>query len=272
MTLKLVNFLSQIMEIKFCKYQGAGNDFIVIDDRDQKLTHLPVADWCHRRTGIGADGLMLLRPDTDSDFRMIYYNSDGRESTFCGNGGRCLAAFAHQLGLGKDGLLHFAAMDGPHVAHILNAEYVSLKMNNVSEVKTLSEGYEIQTGSPHYVSFVEGLQDWNVKEEGARIRNSPAYVREGINVNFVEIGGPQSLLVRTYERGVEDETLSCGTGVTACALAYAQLNQLPWGAYKVDIEAPGGSLQVEFVRNQNGFEDVYLKGPAKLVFTGTIVL
>jgi diaminopimelate epimerase len=263
------------MQIKFFKYQGTGNDFIIIDDRKKKFpinnTHL-VAFLCDRKYGIGADGLMLLQDKKGYDFEMVYYNSDGNPSSMCGNGGRCLVAFAHHLGVIKK-KAKFLAVDGEHEAEIIskdgNALQVKLKMQDVPKIEKIKNDLFLNTGSPHYVKFVKNISTYNVFEEGKKIRNSNTFKKEGTNVNFLEFKN-NCLHVRTYERGVENETLSCGTGVTAAALAYAfvsnknNLKELP-------IETPGGILKIHFKKKSNtSFDNIWLEGPATFVFEGKI--
>lgn len=252
------------MNIHFYKYEGAGNDFVMIDNRNMDFPKKEetIRLLCDRRFGIGADGLILLEDSTETDFKMVYYNSDGRESTFCGNGGRCVASFARKLDLVQD-QTQFEAKDGLHEASF-HGDTVRLKMRDVKEVKRVLDGYELFTGSPHFVVFTDHVSQTDVPKEGRRIRTLDQYMPDGINVNFVE-KQTDGIYVRTYERGVEDETLSCGTGVTASALVAA------FDGYNspVHVETPGGKLEVEFVR-QSGFTytDVFLKGPARFVFEG----
>ncbi|MCF8244569.1 MAG: diaminopimelate epimerase [Saprospiraceae bacterium] len=255
--------------IPFHKYEGTGNDFVLIDQRQHRyLTRQDTAEIeriCHRRFGIGADGLILLQLTEGYDFEMVYFNSDGRESTMCGNGGRCIAAFAHSLGVVGEHC-HFLAIDGPHEAKISEG-LVELKMGNVPEVE-IGDGYFIlNTGSPHYVVFVEDLSDMNIVESGQVIRYSERFRKEGINVNFVEKTA-DGIEVATYERGVEDETLSCGTGVTAAALSFILANT-DLLANEVAIATKGGNLKVRFNKKAgNGFEGIWLCGPARKVFSG----
>jgi diaminopimelate epimerase len=254
------------MEIPFFKYEGAGNDFIMVDNRSGffKESTESIAGLCNRRFGIGADGLILLENSEGHDFKMVYFNSDGRESTFCGNGGRCIVAFARQLGIVKQEA-RFMAKDGFHEANF-EGELVKLRMMDATLPETQIGGSSIFTGSPHFVQFVEELVSVDVFSEGRRIRN--LFGEDGINVNFVEKQN-DGLFVRTYERGVEDETLSCGTGVTAAALiAAVEAN------YKspIQILSKGGNLRVEFKVLTNGFSDVFLIGPARMVFSGLISL
>ena len=204
----------------FYKYQGTGNDFIIVDNRLQginKNDSKRIAALCDRRFGIGADGFILLENDKNSDFKMVYYNADGNESTMCGNGGRCIVAFAKFLGIIKDET-EFVAIDGLHKAKIEN-ETVHLQMQDVAEIKIFENHQFLDTGSPHHVEMVKELEDFEVKLNGSRIRYGQPYNEAGSNVNFVEQISEDNFAVRTYERGVEDETLSCGTGVTAVALA-----------------------------------------------------
>jgi len=258
------------MTLKFYKYQGTGNDFIMIDNRERSFKNdtKRIAFLCDRKFGIGADGLILLETseDLEDDFKMVYFNSDGNESTMCGNGGRCLVKFAQFLGIIKDKAT-FTAIDGKHYASI-EEHLLSLQMQDVLNVEKVNDAYFLNTGSPHYVSFMENVDELNIKETGARIRYSETYKKEGVNVNFVT---PQEdyLQVRTYERGVEDETLSCGTGVTAVAIAAHKAKLIR--NHKVAIVAQGGSLSVSFDEENGSYKNVWLTGPAQFVFEGTIL-
>lgn len=256
--------------LHFFKYQGTGNDFIILDNRNWSYTSLTregIRLLCDRRFGIGADGLMLLNPHPGYDFEMKYYNADGGESTMCGNGGRCLVKFAHDLGIRKSEY-NFIAIDGPHRAEIDDHGIVSLKMKDVPVIKEAHGDFILDTGSPHYVKMVSEVMDLDVYQKGMDIRYGSEFAREGINVNFVEQRRPDEIIVRTYERGVEDETFSCGTGVTASALATYH-NEVGYNYVKVVTR--GGNLTVRFDRNQNGsYENVWLCGPAVKVFEGTI--
>ncbi len=258
------------MAIRFHKYQGAGNDFIMIDDRnrDFNLDKAAIAQLCDRRFGIGADGLILLQEDQDYDFRMVYFNADGGEGSLCGNGGRCAVRFAQDLGL-IDDRTRFTAVDGEHVAS-LDEEVVRLGMGDVNGIEKLGEAWFLNTGSPHYVEFVPDVDKVDVVGKGRAIRYGALYgPRGGTNVNFAEVAGENHLRVRTYERGVEDETLACGTGVTGCALTAAEI--FGWTG-PVKVEVPGGELSVEFNRKEPAgvFSDIYLTGPARYVFQGSI--
>jgi len=257
------------MKIHFYKYQGAGNDFILIDNRDNalSLTTGQVAFLCDRRFGIGADGLMLLQSSPGADFEMVYYNADGNESTMCGNGGRCIAAFAYHQGLtGKD--MNFKAIDGLHRALVREGAIVSLHMQDVTHIR-FEEGYAmLDTGSPHYVREVDDVQSVDVFNEGRAIRNQ--FAPKGINVNFVAAGDGSGLTIRTYERGVEDETLACGTGVTAAAIASVKHAT---GTFEVPVKAMGGALSVSFEKKSaDTAEHIILTGPAQKVFEGDIEL
>jgi diaminopimelate epimerase len=257
------------MQLLFYKYQGTGNDFVMIDNRqkqfDRKNLNL-VKSLCHRKYGIGADGLILIEEHPTADFEMVYYNSDGSQS-LCGNGSRCAVHFARHLGIIEDNA-QFIAIDGLHEAYMIK-DQVFLRMHNVNEVDRFEEDMFIHTGSPHYVRFVKELTKVDVVEEGRKIRHSDLYKKEGTNVNFVEPTEEGKVYVRTYERGVEDETLSCGTGVTAVALACSYLGyQSP-----VKLITPGGQLQVAFKTNgEDKFCDIYLSGPATPVFEGSILV
>lgn len=260
------------MTLEFYKYHGTGNDFILISDLESGFpgedTEL-IRHLCERRFGIGGDGLILIRKDPDTDFRMVYYNSDGKEGSMCGNGGRCAVAFAYHMGLcGQTATFH--AIDGTHVAKIIRPEYIQLKMQPVSGISIKKDHYELDTGSPHYVTFVDQVETVDVYKTGRKIRLSNAFRAEGINVNFVE-KGPDRLFVRTYERGVENETWSCGTGVVAAAIC-ASL-QDPSGKSSYDIRTRGGDLSVSFLREgDNRFRNIILEGPAEFVYQGTFNL
>ncbi len=262
--------------IPFYKYQGAGNDFILIDDRDGNIDMLfsqeKIEQLCDRRFGIGADGLILLQKTKDADgYFMKYYNSDGRQSTFCGNGGRCFVSFANKLGV-SDGEFSFLGTDGMHRGMISPEDLIILSMNDVKEVRVLDDhSYTLYTGSPHYVSFVDDVEAVDVFEKGRAVRNSGMFIKEGINVNFVQSESPSSIHIRTYERGVEDETYACGTGVVASAIANAVRYNDFSGA--CSVRAKGGQLRVTFDRNgDHDFTNVKLIGPAEEVFTGTLIL
>ena len=258
------------MNIPFSKYHGAGNDFILIDNR--RLQWNPeqkeVAFLCDRHFGIGADGLILLGEAPGYDFGMTYYNSDGNESTMCGNGGRCITAFAGSLGL-ITAHARFSAIDGAHLANIIfnssSLFQVRLKMKDVEKIDRANEDLILNTGSPHYVIFTKDVDQMDVVKEGRKIRNSPPFVSHGINVDFVEVFDDH-LYVRTYERGVENETLSCGTGVTAAAIAFALNRKEIDGLIKVTTL--GGELNVSFSQNGGSFTNVWLEGPAERVFQG----
>jgi diaminopimelate epimerase len=261
------------MKIAFYKYQGTGNDFIVIDNRESGFPsqdNALVKKLCDRRFGIGADGLMLLQKKQGYAFEMVYYNSDGGESSMCGNGGRCIAAFAYELGVAGS-ITTFLATDGPHEAVISRGtdkmSVVKLKMGNVSEVERAQDFIYMNTGSPHYIQFVENLSGKDVYAEGREIRYSSRFREQGINVNFAEMTG-DTLFVRTYERGVEAETFSCGTGVTAAALA-ASIRGLVKDNH-CRIRTLGGDLSIYFEPSGSGFRNVWLEGPATQVFKGEI--
>ncbi|RYD58725.1 MAG: diaminopimelate epimerase [Sphingobacteriales bacterium] len=259
------------MNIHFHKYQGTGNDFILIDNRQSqlRLAKEQVAFLCHRHYGIGADGLMLLQNEEGHDFRMVYYNSDGGESTMCGNGGRCITAFAQRLGMIAN-TANFVAIDGPHSATIAQDGIISLKMVDVIDINHHVNYSILNTGSPHYVAWVEDAQEAPVVASGREIRYANEFAAGGgINVNFVQ-KLKNGLLVRTYERGVEDETLSCGTGVTASAIAASGAET---GSFSIPIQTPGGNLNVSFTKPAAGVaNDVVLSGPATFVFEGDIEL
>lgn len=257
------------MQIQFYKYQGTGNDFVLIDNRNNSisLTTEQIRFMCDRRFGIGADGLMLLELEPGCDFKMVYYNSDGNQSSMCGNGGRCITSFAKHLGL-IDNNAKFLAIDGMHESFI-SGEEISLKMQDVKQVESGDDYFYLNTGSPHYVKFINEIETFDVVGEGKKIRYNDRFVEEGTNVNFLE-KKEDELFVRTYERGVEDETFSCGTGVTAAALV-AALKGLSNSKNNCIIKTKGGMLEVTFekVLEQN-FYNIWLKGPALMVFKGSI--
>lgn len=257
------------MQQKFYKYQGTGNDFVMIDNRLEtfnKKDAKHIAFLCDRRFGIGADGLILLENHLSLDFKMVYYNADGNESTMCGNGGRCLVAFARQLGVITDTAV-FEAIDGLHHASISD-DVVKLQMQDVASIEKHSNHVFLNTGSPHHVQFEEHLEDFDIKTKGASIRYGEPYNSAGSNVNFVKKISSQIFAVRTYERGVEDETLSCGTGVTAVALAMHALNETDKNL--ITLQVQGGELQVSFDCDNGVYKNVWLIGPAKFVYKGTI--
>jgi diaminopimelate epimerase len=255
-------------KLQFYKYQGTGNDFVIVDNRKRTFDKLPVKQICNRRFGIGADGLMLLEETPGYDFKMVYYNSDGNVSSMCGNGGRCLGMFAHKLGLGENKTLDFTAIDGPHTVIILDNEMVSIKMNDVEKVKLLGNDFELNTGSPHYVKFIDDTDKLDILNEAHKVRYASKYKDKGINVNFVQETGNHSLKVRTYERGVEDETYSCGTGVTACAIALSEKNKFTDGNYQIQLDTPGGKLEVRFTKSAGKYLEIWLTGPAVEVYSG----
>ena len=256
------------MELKFSKYQGTGNDFIMIDNRDglYSLSQSQMEFLCNRKFGIGADGLILLQDCDDVDFEMIYHNADGRVGSMCGNGGRCVVAFARDLGIIHEES-QFMAYDGLHFASCLEDDLISLKMSDVKHVSLEQEGWVLDTGSPHLIVFKDTLEDLDVKEVGAKIRYSSSYAEHGINVNFVSVL-EEGLSLRTYERGVEDETLACGTGATATAIAAYESGLIT--SSQVKVEVLGGQLEISFTKNKYSYSDIYLNGPAKFVFEGSI--
>lgn len=254
-------------QIKFFKYQATGNDFVLIDNRDDNLSpdNALIATLCDRKFGIGSDGLILIENHDKYDFNMVFHNPDGSQS-LCGNGSRCAVAFAQFLGI-IENTTEFLAYDGSHKAEILSNGEVRLKMSDVQNVSILDDGTFVDTGSPHLVQKVTDVQKYQVYEKGKQIRNNDTFKTEGVNINFIEKVDDNKIFVRTYERGVENETLSCGTGVTASAIA-ASLDNV---SSPVSVCTKGGNLAVDFVKeNQDSFTNVYLTGPAKQVFEGTL--
>jgi diaminopimelate epimerase len=261
------------MKISFSKYHGTGNDFIIIDNR--KLKWIPgqeeITRLCDRHFGIGADGLMLLTEKPGFDFYMTYYNSDGRESTMCGNGGRCMIVFAQSLGL-SGSKARFLAIDGEHQGKVTqrnSSDFISLKMKDVRVDEIEKDHLFLNTGSPHFVIFRNEVENIDIIAEARKIRFNERFREKGTNVDFVEVRD-EHLFVRSYERGVENETLSCGTGVTASVLANAIKN--PARRTFMDVQTPGGVLRVGFQQNGNSFTDIWLEGPVMFVFTGEILI
>jgi diaminopimelate epimerase len=258
------------MEIQFSKYQGTGNDFVIIDNRDGSiaLSNAQIAFLCDRKFGVGADGLIVLGTAIGFDFSMAYYNKDGTEGTMCGNGGRCLVQFAYDHGIVKEKYF-FMAIDGPHEATIQNNGWIHLKMSDVNAVEVGEHFFITNTGSPHYVQLVHGVESFDVVTAGKAIRYNERFKEEGVNVNFIEFQ-QDHLFVRTYERGVENETYSCGTGVTASAIT-THLNKT--GEHHVSIQTIGGELAVNFNNLGGGhFNDIWLQGPGTFVYKGSINL
>lgn len=264
--------------LKFYKYHGTGNDFIIINNFSGEIKGLSkeiIEYLCDRHLGIGADGLMILKKPrnkyragySEYDFEMDYYNADGSGATMCGNGGRCIVAFAYKTGIIKD-KAEFKASDGIHQAVIHKSGTVELKMNDVDAVNRVGDDYTCYTGSPHYISFVDDIEKINVYKEGQKIRYSEKYKDAGINVNFVEAVNATTINVRTYERGVEDETLSCGTGSVASALTYAENNNVYSAQYTVNVK--GGTLKVRFEKKEKRYVNIWLIGPAIFVYEGIV--
>ena len=259
------------MIINFHKYQGTGNDFIILDNRGKEYNFLSAEQihrLCDRHFGIGADGLMLLNEKEGYDFEMMYFNADGKTASMCGNGSRCMIKFAYHAGIRRDNY-HFLASDGPHEGSMNKEGIVSVKMKNVQLIKKIHADFILDTGSPHYVKLVSDVMNTDVLKKGHDIRYSKEFEMEGINVNFVErMAEPDKIMVRTYERGVEAETFSCGTGVTAAALVcYHNEN----GFNEVEVKTRGGVLTVEFERlGDQNFENIWLCGPAEKVYEGSL--
>ena len=260
------------MIVQFSKYHGTGNDFIMIDGRSQEISgldHEAIRTMCSRRFGVGADGLIILGESTTVDFKMRYFNANGQEGTMCGNGGRCITTFARDLGIiGLD--TRFEGIDGIHTATLLPDNEIRLKLNDVDGIRWADDGYLIDTGSPHYVKFVSRVNEIDVEHEGSKLRNHARFGKDGVNVNFVEVDGNSNMInIRTYERGVEGETYSCGTGVTAaaiCSYFHFKTNILSY-----HVKTLGGNLNVAFkTQHHNRFSDIYLTGPVSKVYKGSI--
>ena len=259
------------MQVKFSKYQGTGNDFVMLDNLSAEYDQLSIENikqLCDRKFGIGSDGLIKINHSGDYAFEMDYFNADGSKS-FCGNGARCAVSFAAQIGISDHEIL-FDAIDGAHRAK-KNGNLVSLSMHKVTEVKTSQSNFIVDTGSPHFIQFVNDLSKIDVVQVGRAVRYSSAYEKEGVNVNFVQELAHDKLKVFTYERGVEDETLSCGTGVTAAAIALAYKNNTI-GGQLVRVETKGGDLDVQFTEKDKTYSQISLIGSAQHVFDGKIQL
>ena len=261
------------MNVKFTKMTGAGNDFVLLDDRQNRFRsndHDLVKHLCDRRFGVGADGLILLRALPGFDFNMVYFNADGNESSMCGNGGRCITAFANKLGIIKN-KARFMAIDGEHLAELTSTDYVRLKMNDVSSIESGENFFFLNTGSPHYVTFHPSISNLDVLTEGRNICFNERFAPEGTNVNFVEDCGDY-LFVRTYERGVENETLACGTGVVAAVICAGIRKNHDKISFSLPVKVMGGLLRVSYYRMNDNFTDIWLEGPANYVFKGKIKL
>lgn len=256
------------MTVEFYKYHGTGNDFVLIDNRslffDKNNTEL-ISKICSRHFGVGADGLILLENDNLYDFKMIYFNSDGKQTSMCGNGGRCIISFAKKLNI-IDDKANFMAIDGIHEG-IINNNLIKIKMNTVSEIQNINTGFLLDTGSPHFVKFCDSIDNINVFEFGRELRNNKEISEDGVNVNFTEVIDNSSIKVRTYERGVENETLSCGTGVIASALSAYKKGLVDTN--RININTLGGELFVSFEFN-NIYKNIWLEGPAIEVYKGQI--
>ncbi len=257
------------MEIDFYKYQGTGNDFIIIDNRENKFPKEDnnyIKSLCDRRFGIGSDGLMLLENSDTFDFNMVYFNADGMPGSMCGNGGRCIVQFAKYLEI-INNKTSFEAIGKIYYATI-DKDLVSLKMNDVEEIEVHPNHIFLNTGSPHHIKFIENVNILDVKSMGEKIRYASPYFEDGTNVNFVEQINNNTFKVRTYERGVEDETLSCGTGVTAVAIASHVAKKSTEKI--INLQTLGGTLEVSFDKENNNYRNIVLKGPATFVFKGKI--
>ncbi len=263
----------QNVSYKFEKYHGTGNDFIMIDDRSETFPETDsgyIQDLCSRRFGIGADGLILIRQAMDADFEMVYFNADGNPGSMCGNGGRCAVAYAYKMGIcgAKN---NFLAYDGIHKGTIHPDGSVSISMKSPDVIQMVdNDHYMLDTGSPHYIIFTEQDPGRDFTQKALSIRNLPQYKEKGINVNFIFPGESEQMYIRTFERGVEGETFSCGTGVTAGAIAIS-VRRKSQCTGSVTLYTPGGKLQVSFQKKEGGkYENVVLRGPAVYVFSGTM--
>lgn len=255
------------MLLKFSKYQGTGNDFVMVDDR---LLSFPTENLsviqkiCHRKYGVGADGLILIQPGSEADFYMNFFNPDGTQS-YCGNGSRCAVQFAKTIGaIGKT--CTYKAIDGLHQGQIQENGWIATSILPVFEIQNIGDDLFLNTGSPHYIKFCDNLQEINIIAEARKIRYDARFAPGGTNVNFVQRINASNIKMRTYERGVEDETLSCGTGVTAAALAVMTESGI------ISVETKGGQLKVQASKSTTGFDNITLSGPAELVYNGEMEL
>lgn len=260
--------------LEFYKYHGAGNDFILFDNREKRvnLSREDIVYLCDRNLGIGGDGLMLLEKVENYDFSMKYFNPDGSNEMMCGNGGRCIIAFAHKLGIIQD-KTEFLAPDGVHTGEIIsweNNKYrIKLSLKDINQIKEYKDGYFVDTGATHFVTFLDDIASIDIISKGREIRYDSRFeFAKGVNANFVEINKDNSLNIRTYERGVEAETLACGTGITASALAFVYKNNLT--SNSIEVNAKGGNLRVSFEKNNRGFKNIQLEGEAQMVYKGEI--
>lgn len=254
--------------MNFYKYHGAGNDFILVDNREgffPKNDERFIKLICHRHLGIGADGVILLENDDEHEFKMVYFNSNGRAGTMCGNGGRCIVKFASDLGVIAGEECVFSAVDGTHHA-IINGDQVKLEMVDVDTIDRYEEDYVLNTGSPHYVRVVNNLSAIDIYEEGFSIRHRKDFAKEGINVNFVQAKA-NTIEVGTFERGVEDVTMACGTGVVAAALALHKYDNTEHTSPQI-VETAGGILTVYYKMTDDGYTDIFLEGPVTRIFKG----
>ena len=259
------------VQITFQKYQGAGNDFIMLDNRSGQYSSIQeslIAHLCDRNRGVGADGLIMIEASNKGHFKMVYFNSDGKESSMCGNGGRCSVAFAHTLQMVPSECV-FEAIDGLHKAVILSDKSVQISMNDVSQIESYDDALVMNTGSPHCVVLKNDIDTLEIIKEATKIRHAELFKSEGINVNYIATNESGELQIRTYERGVENETLACGTGAVAAAIA-ADFWDLHCQKSPMIIKALGGTLKVGFVKTENGYEKIVLSGQAKFVFSGEI--
>ncbi|WP_185857535.1 diaminopimelate epimerase [Blattabacterium cuenoti] len=270
------------MELNFYKYQGTGNDFILLDCRSSIMsrkieTPSLFKKLCDRHFGIGADGIVLIQNDDEykSDFYMKYYNSDGKESTMCGNGARCAIFFYKKLGITKKNQIHFRAIDGDHNGFIKD-NLVSINLLNIDKntIEIHTKHVFLNTGSPHHILFAENIKEKNVYKEGKKIRFQSPYLEKGVNVNFVKILENNALQVRTYERGVENETLSCGTGVVASVIAACETNKIKNkdNVEEILVQTLGGKLWVSLTKTKNEYKNVSLTGSVKFIFKGSILV
>lgn len=263
------------MKLHFFKYEGAGNDFIVLDNRSQDIVlgEKEIRKLCDRHFGIGSDGLIFLTNGSMADFAMEFYNPDGSSGMMCGNGGRCIVRFAQDLGIIPKGKTEFLAPDGYHNAEILKDGDIALKMKDVQCLEKYADGIWLDTGTSHFVVKTDDVKQENIFEKGRALRYDARFEKHnGTNVNFYTELQEKELLIRTYERGVEDETLACGTGITATAIAYSKTKELPNGMHTISVKTLNDTLKVSFLKTEDTFTNVVLQGPAKKVYEGDVII
>lgn len=260
------------MQVKFSKYHGAGNDFIMIDGRtlSRQLMEDEIAFLCHRHFGVGADGLIIVDPDSNQDFIMRFHNADGSSGAMCSNGSRCAIKFASRIGYEFD-RAKFSCCGIPYVGKIYSRHLIGTSFPDQVSCTVHESGYHLNNGAPHFVIFVDRLTSVNPREVGRNWRYHQDFMPTGVNVNFIEVLDENELEIVTYERGVEDLTLACGTGALASAMAYVQKENKS-GSQELSLESDGGTLTVKLNRTTTGYSNIEVLGPAEEVFSTTVAV